>query len=35
LKKTTGIRVDEREEVEGLDINEHGMHAYPDFATKE
>ncbi|HSI78486.1 MAG TPA: ammonium transporter [Lunatimonas sp.] len=35
LKKTTGIRVDEQEELEGLDINEHGMHAYPDFATKE
>ncbi|NHE58434.1 ammonium transporter [Cyclobacterium plantarum] len=35
LKKTVGIRVDEREEIEGLDINEHGMHAYPDFATKE
>ncbi|WP_114748597.1 ammonium transporter [Pleomorphovibrio marinus] len=35
LKKTSGIRVDELEEVEGLDINEHGMHAYPDFATKE
>ncbi|WP_209329853.1 ammonium transporter [Lunatimonas salinarum] len=35
LKKTIGIRVDETEEVEGLDINEHGMNAYPDFATKE
>lgn len=35
LKKTVGIRVDEQEEVEGLDINEHGMHAYPDFETKE
>jgi Amt family ammonium transporter len=35
LKKTIGIRVDEQEEMEGLDINEHGMHAYPDFATKE
>ncbi|MEX2567244.1 MAG: ammonium transporter [Cyclobacteriaceae bacterium] len=35
LKKTVGIRVDENEEVEGLDINEHGMNAYPDFATKE
>lgn len=35
LKKTIGIRVDEKEEIEGLDINEHGMHAYPDFATKE
>jgi Amt family ammonium transporter len=27
-----GIRVDEAEEVEGLDISEHGMEAYPDFA---
>ncbi|GAB3018419.1 ammonium transporter [uncultured Cyclobacterium sp.] len=35
LKKTTGIRVDKQEETEGLDINEHGMHAYPDFETKE
>ncbi|MCS5490827.1 ammonium transporter [Algoriphagus limi] len=35
LKKTVGIRVDEREEVEGLDINEHGMRAYPDFASKD
>jgi Amt family ammonium transporter len=35
LKKTIGIRVDEQEEVEGLDINEHGMNAYPDFETKE
>jgi len=35
LKKTTGIRVDEQEELEGLDINEHGMHAYPDFATNK
>ncbi|MGM0943805.1 MAG: ammonium transporter [Bacteroidota bacterium] len=35
LKKTIGIRVDEKEEVEGLDINEHGMRAYPDFATKD
>lgn len=35
LKKTIGIRVDEQEETEGLDINEHGMHAYPDFETKE
>ncbi|MEX2512034.1 MAG: ammonium transporter [Cyclobacteriaceae bacterium] len=35
LKKTVGIRVDENEEIEGLDINEHGMSAYPDFATKE
>ena len=35
LKKTVGIKVDEREEIEGLDINEHGMRAYPDFAPKD
>ena len=29
---TGGIRVTEAEEVEGLDIGEHGMEAYPDFA---
>jgi ammonium transporter, Amt family len=34
LKRTIGIRVDEREELEGLDINEHSMQAYPDFASK-
>ncbi len=28
-----GIRVTEGEEVIGLDIGEHGMEAYPDFAT--
>ena len=28
-----GIRVTEQEENEGLDIGEHGMEAYPDFAT--
>ena len=27
-----GIRVTEKEEIEGLDIGEHGMEAYPDFA---
>jgi Amt family ammonium transporter len=31
LKKTTGIRVSQEEEKEGLDIGEHGMSAYPDF----
>lgn len=35
MKKTIGIRVDEREELEGLDINEHSMSAYPDFASKD
>lgn len=27
-----GLRVSEEEEIEGLDIGEHGMEAYPDFA---
>ncbi len=31
IKKTLGVRVSEAEEVEGLDIGEHGMEAYPDF----
>ena len=28
-----GIRVSESEEIQGLDIGEHGMEAYPDFAS--
>ncbi|MDP6170893.1 MAG: ammonium transporter, partial [Prochlorococcaceae cyanobacterium ETNP2_MAG_10] len=28
-----GIRVSESEEISGLDIGEHGMEAYPDFAS--
>ncbi|MEA5423017.1 ammonium transporter [Synechococcus sp. CCY9202] len=28
-----GIRVSESEEIEGLDISEHGMEAYPEFAS--
>ncbi len=32
LKKTLGIRVTLEEEIEGLDIGEHGNSAYPDFA---
>ncbi|MDX6747641.1 ammonium transporter [Polaribacter sp. PL03] len=35
LKKTMGIRVSEREELEGLDMHEHGMDAYPDFRLNE
>jgi Amt family ammonium transporter len=35
LKKTVGIRVSEKEEVEGLDGYEHGMDAYPDFRMNE
>ena len=31
IKKTIGIRVSENEEIEGLDVGEHGMEAYPDF----
>jgi ammonium transporter, Amt family len=32
LKFTVGIRVSAEEEIEGLDIGEHGMEAYPGFA---
>ncbi|NQV76787.1 MAG: ammonium transporter, partial [Lutibacter sp.] len=35
LKKTIGIRVSEDEELEGLDIHEHGMDAYPDFRLNQ
>lgn len=34
LKSTIGIRVSSTEEAEGLDIHEHGMHAYPDIHDK-
>lgn len=33
LKKTVGLRVSLREEIEGLDIGEHGNQGYPDFVT--
>jgi ammonium transporter, Amt family len=32
LKATVGLRVSEEEEIEGLDLGEHGISAYPDFA---
>ena len=35
LKKTVGIRVSKKEELEGLDSHEHGMDAYPDFRLNE
>ena len=35
LKITIGLRVSEREELEGLDEHEHGMSAYPDFGLNE
>jgi Amt family ammonium transporter len=31
LKSTMGLRVSEEEELEGLDVGEHGLVAYPDF----
>lgn len=34
LKFTVGVRVSEEEEVEGLDIGEHGNEAYPNFTVK-
>ncbi len=33
IKATIGIRVPAEEEIEGLDIGEHGNVAYPDFVT--
>ncbi len=33
LKATIGIRVSKEEELQGLDIHEHGMNAYPDFTN--
>jgi ammonium transporter, Amt family len=33
IKATVGIRVSEEEEIEGLDLGEHGISAYPDFPT--
>jgi Amt family ammonium transporter len=32
IKMALGVRVSEAEEMEGLDIGEHGQAAYPDFA---
>jgi len=31
IKATVGLRVSEREEIDGLDMSEHGSRAYPDF----
>jgi Amt family ammonium transporter len=33
IKKTMGLRVSAKEEIEGLDIGEHGNMGYPDFVT--
>ena len=33
IRVTVGIRVTAEEELEGLDVGEHGMSAYPEFAV--
>ncbi len=35
IKATIGLRVSAEEEIEGLDIGEHGNRAYPDFVQTE
>ena len=35
LKKTLGLRVSEEEEIQGLDISEHGSIAYPGKRQRE
>jgi Amt family ammonium transporter len=35
LKSITGIRVNKEEELEGLDLHEHGMDAYADFRLNQ
>ena len=35
IKKTMGLRVSKKEELEGLDNAEHGMSAYPDFRLNQ
>jgi ammonium transporter, Amt family len=35
LKATMGIRVAPEEEIEGLDVGEHGNECYPNFVTKQ
>jgi Amt family ammonium transporter len=35
IKKTIGMRVSVKEEIEGLDIGEHGHKGYPDFVSTD
>ena len=35
IKKTLGLRVSEKEEIEGLDMHEHGMSAYAGFGSND
>ncbi|MFV0395586.1 MAG: ammonium transporter [Coprobacillaceae bacterium] len=34
IKKTMGLRASKEDEIMGLDLSEHGSHAYPDFINK-
>lgn len=34
INKTIGLRVTQKEELDGLDVHEHGCSAYPDFQIK-
>ena len=33
-KATIGLRVSDQEQIEGLDLGEHGQEAYPNFASR-
>lgn len=35
IKSTMGLRMEEKEETEGLDTHEHGMNAYAEFGTAQ
>jgi Amt family ammonium transporter len=35
IRKTLGIRVDEQQEYEGVDLSECGLEAYPEFTSAE
>jgi Amt family ammonium transporter len=35
IKAAIGLRVDEEEEAEGLDLGEHGVSAYPEFGAED
>lgn len=35
LKKTIGLRVTEKEELDGLDLHEHGIDSYPEFGVSQ
>ena len=34
IKHTIGLRASEQEELQGLDLGEHGSECYPDFLKK-